>query len=689
MQFDNTTPSSYCSAILGSLGMNNYRSVLLSLLNSNAYTYYYYSNFASSILDALIYWPSASYNKTFIYNLTAKANVVHFADYPAKKLVNTGSRIYGYKFTMTIPRGRTLRITPKPNTPTTSTSRSTFRIDGDLCIQDGGTLYVDGNLTVSNPGNPGTDLKKPCGRVILGEGSTLVVKGNFTCAGSPTVGSVYVSSPRDYRNGRGKIKHITSAILCSGNVTIPYSICPGIYLDKLAYNGTSFSSYMEKLSQNAPTLAKGAGPFHDRKEEKYRTDNGRNPNNAPYFAARPSTWLVYLSGAKYITTFGSILGYSYTWHVDPSDGYSVNRFVNGVTYNVYNINTKIFEVISKSYRVYFNAFLGEYLYTSTEWWKKMLGYEELLPILPKLTLYYTDPKESDPVISRLNSISVTAADLNNLTDYCAYFLGGALSSGATVPSTVNDALFTTINNVVFTGIPSLVTALRNINTRYTVSSFNSNFYYSTTYFSNLLDLITNNPTSIDNRANAFLTSAPNFKTQIDDVYDRLYGTTFDASYMSLTKYINNSLIKRKNLIFNETGGVLVYGGYLYLGNNGSATTMSGLFIASNNIYFYSPAAYPIRIVGCLISLNRDIGSTTLGNCIFRYYPYFTKASLYIPKKIAGTGYSANLANLNISTVSTASGDIYKSNYVTSPSTDKAPRDIGVNVCHITSEGWDW
>lgn len=146
-------------------------------------------------------------------------------------------------------------------------------LEGDLWIQRGATMTVAGDLRLVAP----PEFKKeevlkrvkkspfpPCGRIMLEEGASLVVEGDLTCEGTAERGSLCVVGPLD------GIHPITSAVFCSGTLTLPHGTQTWVDLsDTISSFGSvaaKFGSAFRLLTQEvAPVAAKVAGPFHTRK----------------------------------------------------------------------------------------------------------------------------------------------------------------------------------------------------------------------------------------------------------------------------------------------------------------------------------------------------------------------------------------------------------------------------------------
>lgn len=164
------------------------------------------------------------------------------------------------KSTVTVPPGRTLRL------------RTNVQVRGDLWIERGASLYVQGNLEVRAPESwrdfnglalQWEDPLYPKGRLFMEEGASLVVDGDVTCSGGlPETGSVIVTGPV------GRVNGVSSAILCKGNFSTAYGIQPGATLIDYLQARSKEKEYLRGwvdffwgLSYVAPSVARVAGPF--------------------------------------------------------------------------------------------------------------------------------------------------------------------------------------------------------------------------------------------------------------------------------------------------------------------------------------------------------------------------------------------------------------------------------------------
>lgn len=185
--------------------------------------------------------------------------------YPRVPPASVRSGYLSMEAVWTVPPGRTCKIV------------ADTQIRGALWIQRGASMYIAGSLVVSPAddwflSDPGVTVDRedplyPDGRIYLEEGATLLVDGDLTVeGGSTTGGSILVACPL------GSVQPINSAILCKGNVSITHGIQPGMTLEELFL---SFSSQSEGaasmfrflrvfLPDIAPNVAKYLGPFEER-----------------------------------------------------------------------------------------------------------------------------------------------------------------------------------------------------------------------------------------------------------------------------------------------------------------------------------------------------------------------------------------------------------------------------------------
>ena len=246
-----------------------------------------------------------------------------------------GMQATGFKSecTWNVPPGRSLTL------------RGDVTVKGDVWVQRGACMRVDGNLTVVRP--PARSFRgidnplSPMGRIFLEPGATLLVDKDLRVeGGSALSGSVVVEAPL------GQASSITSGILCKGDVTLKFGIHPGISLENLfvyVANLTESKEMLEihkkllapLLTDIAPNAAKIFGPFHIR---------------PPYISQFATTISLYL--------------------IIPAPGPPYP-----------NIMVKIFRLVASVYGVSLNAALGENLYTHSDWW--LFG-DGVVPIVPRV-----------------------------------------------------------------------------------------------------------------------------------------------------------------------------------------------------------------------------------------------------------------------------------------------------------------
>jgi hypothetical protein len=266
--------------------------------------------------------------KDVIKGVLVPTRVIHYRGGPPE--AKFGNKSFMLASNWTVPEGRTLKFD------------CDVTIKGDIWIQDGAALYVNGNLTLVNPmsENP----IGPRGKLILGKGSTLVVSKDLELSKVPDgqasrfldkcVGSIITDSPL------GGVNPITSAILVGGNAIIPYGTMPGITFRTLAGQvpgSQIFQGFMDDLLLAAPHVAKIIGPFEHRK---------------CFFASHPASITMILDFIPF-----------------PSYLPAKNKLI------------KPFEAMTLVYRIWLNTALGENLYLDAPWW--VLG-QGATPILPKI-----------------------------------------------------------------------------------------------------------------------------------------------------------------------------------------------------------------------------------------------------------------------------------------------------------------
>lgn len=293
-----------------------------------------------------------------------KVRVVHYGDKDEIPEFRFDDGLYA-KSTWTVPPGRTFRY------------QGNMQIDGDVWLQKGSLMAIDGNLTLSNP-NPSNNPLKPAGKLVMEEGSTLVVKGDLTLDGTSKYGSLWTCSKP------GLLSPVSTAILVEGTVNIPYGSFSATTLedavDWLAkeYNGPSELKDAIHLLMNdvAPNLSKIAGPFHTRK---------------PFFA-------------RYAATFQLTIVPTPVGPIPVPTPIPLPRK---------NVLVPVFRAFTLVYSPSLNYSLGENLYTQADWWAFGDG------VVPAIIKVHPEPLLRS--VQRINLSSLTPDidwedELNKLKD---------------------------------------------------------------------------------------------------------------------------------------------------------------------------------------------------------------------------------------------------------------------------------
>ncbi|MFA7483635.1 MAG: hypothetical protein WC314_24260 [Vulcanimicrobiota bacterium] len=244
-----------------------------------------------------------------------------------------GSGKIEMKANLTVPPGRTLKIA-KPN----------LTVNGDIFLQRGALLVVDGNLTVNRPASwsdfKGVDASDipgyPKGRVTMEEGSALVVTGDLSInGGSFHEGSVQICS------SYGPSRAMTRLIQAGGDITTRYGLSPvvtvGDLVDELAgdlkfLKGFNDEFFVPLLEDVYPVLGKlpKVGAWQSR----------------PAWFAKFATTIEYF---PFLATFGA----GGPWPIP-------------LPYE--NCLRKVFHYVSIMYSAELNAMVGENLYTQSTFW---------------------------------------------------------------------------------------------------------------------------------------------------------------------------------------------------------------------------------------------------------------------------------------------------------------------------------
>jgi hypothetical protein len=297
----------------------------------------------------------------------------------------------GTKFrvgSFTVPRGRSFRLAENIHGQVVD-----MTVSGDLWVQKGGCMVVDGNLVVQSappdvtPKTKFAKVSPPAGRIILEEGASLVVEGDLVA------NKVVVTGPVD------KNHVMTSAIFCTGNVTIYEGTQAGMLIEDIllwaGHKGETFTrmaqGFQVMFQDVAPNLAKVTVPVKDKK--------GRQLLNGPFYV-RDAYF------GRYPVVFGYVIPFG-----PPFPTFETDK---------QNFENYIFRVLSVFFTTHLNLTLGENLYTHTDWW--IFG-EGVTPVIPKLN--------PDVVLPELKSgWSALYSGLSDLVNPSTYSRVGKLAEHA-------------------------------------------------------------------------------------------------------------------------------------------------------------------------------------------------------------------------------------------------------------------
>lgn len=502
---------------------------------------------------------------TALDGINPPPRLVHFGSLAPQWEFDDNSGAFNSTATWTVPEGKTLQFSTFSGKPT-----ATFTIRGDLWIQRGATLYVNGNLVVASPGiwydlagaatslgnsTSGTvtiatsDPAFPAGRIIMEPGASLVVSGDLNAAGgTPTTGSVVVCS------NYGSIRGLTNGILVSGNVNIAHGIYSGVtLLDVFGYYtngefGTFYQNWlMPAIATVLPDLSKFFGPWNKRQ---------------CYFA-------------KYCTTF---------CFLNFLDEFGIGEIPVPCPIPASNCEIGFFDELTKVYSYVLNSTTGENLYTQCDWWLFGRG---VVPFCLKV--------EPDAIKSALSNLNYTA-----------------ITEGAAKTALVNFAenlipqlLISAVNTVLRDGLKQVLTEL----IPFSFPSCPGDDGTDESSFET--DIQNDFESALANGIKANLYSM--FKTVLGSVQTAVEGAA--------------SGVGEDNYLCREVPGLLLYsGGNMNVGLAGEplgANAASAYFFAQGNLQVSAQ-----KIVGCLVSATGNI----VASGQFLYYPYFTTGSLYNPLK---------------------------------------------------------
>lgn len=423
-----------------------------------------------------------------------------------------------------------------------------MEIEGDLWLQRGSTCLVEGKLSVKSPGGVFSNPIAPSGRIFLEEGANLLVTGDLECEGTKLYGSIMLGSQA------GTINPLSSAILCQGNVKIPYGMRSAMTLEATTkWLGTKEASIgkindvlVPLLNLVAPNAAKVAGPFHMR---------------PCYFAS-------------YATTFQIVIIPIISVPVPlPIPIPHKNQLV------------PVFKALTRVYTIVTNMTLGENLYTYTDWWVFGQG---VVPMLPKL-----DPTVATSLFQGWTMPTFPTLSENDLKNIVEKYGEQAL----------RDLAAKALTEVITKLATQLIAA----------AAIPGGAILMDTVISPILDAI---QAEIEEALNA------------GSFMDTVKGDIQDALMNKLEPVISKLLNTASEALLRESAGAVIYaGGTLEVGSSSDPTAAliaSGLLVAKGNISLHTR-----QTVGQVVSIEGDIDAT---NSKVLYNPYFSRASLYVPKK---------------------------------------------------------
>jgi len=304
---------------------------------------------------------------------------------------------------------------------------------------------------------------------------------------------------------------------------------------------------------------------------------------------------------------------------------------------VRNVLNDVMNILTNAFTIKLNAYLGENFFTHSDWW--IFG-EGIIPVLPRM------------------DVDLTSRETNILVG-CA----PALTAITAIDEAVPPVLAT--GTVV---VAAAETASKTLALVYGI-------FVERKFQNNCDGSAASKAGEIKNIAN---TAYKPF-TLISQQADKYRNTFFDAR-----KYCNNFYAAAYDTVkihlpggkeqksYVSCPGILLYAGKdINLGVKGKESLKgkilpaSGFFIAGEDINFYND----FRMVGSLVSLNGNIYAE---NTRLRFFPYYTRASLYMPKDVKGS-ISDNFMLV--------SDDDLKSG--------KDPQNVGITIPRIQAEGWEF
>ena len=279
-----------------------------------------------------------------------------------------------------------------------------------------------------------------------------------------------------------------------------------------------------------------------------------------------------------------------------------------------NVLVPIARALAYVYSTTLNLSLGENFYTHSDWW--IFG-EGVVPMVPQV-----DPKS---VIGSIESFPSTALD--------------ALDPATIIKNFVESVIKTLVTYVVVEVIKKIVTKVA-----MEVIPYGGIASLVGDLLSGITDSLTSKETSLSSAG--------------DQLVNSLTDAVKNAGTQTLNKLQSLVNMDDQDVFMREYNGVLVYGNSINVGGNSAC----GMFVAEQNIDITSA-----RCVGTLLSHSGDI------NCVsLMFYPYFNRASLYLPKATADDWLSR------------AVEFSYDSAFGSGAAVDVGPPNVPKTV---TAEGW--
>lgn len=488
-----------------------------------------------------------------------------------RKLKPITSGNFAVDDTFNVPPGRTFMID------------GNMTIKGDLWLQKGSSMTINGNLQMVRPGLRSAvfqyaDMMLPSGRIYMEEGSSLVVTGNLDAAGDKYLGSVVACGPAEMNHG------LSATIICNGYVNLPHGTGGGLPLEDLVgwAKGDGQRSTARKLIEDwAPNLSKAPrvlGPFQPR---------------TPYFGRYPVTFRVFPPKPVPIPTFET-LGQ--------------------------NQNVHLFRLLTEIFNLQLNLALGENFSTVCFWWG--FGGEQV-GIFPK-----------SAAASAKNEISKNMYKVTPWFDWTSNFDASSMMGGLLQKSkdTVSqpDLIAKTVAVVVAEAAnPDPTGASMAVVDRVLEETLGAG---SAGALSDQL-LADINPT-LKVPGGVDFSIFESLKYVVRDIEDAVNGLSPSSGIGVSDKQERESA----NVLLVECPGIFVYGErHVQLGPSRWIETPSvravGCFASGGDV-----TANVRYTIGSLMSGNGRIKAREL-----YYSPYFTRSSVYIPKALhkGGKRISAN------------------------------------------------